>query len=195
LKVVEMVLTGSINTDLVTRLNRNGANAVGLSGKDGALLRAKKLVRQDGMDLGQVGDLEGVNAELLELLLAQGYVPVISPVGIGTDGESYNLNADVVAAGVAVATKAPKLVYLSDVPGILDGGELVSELSERGLRERIESGAISDGMNIKAQSILRALAGGTKAVHLLDGRVPHSVIAELFTDAGIGTLLRAEASS
>lgn len=193
LKVVEMVLTGSINTELVTLLNRRGANAVGLSGKDAALLRAQKLIRQDGQDLGQVGELVEVNASLIELMLQQGYVPVLSPVGLGAEGQSYNLNADVVAAGVAAAIGAKKLIYLSDVAGILDGGELVSELSLAQLQEKIASGAVKGGMAVKSESILRALTGGVEAVHVIDGRTPHSVIAELFTDKGVGTVVRVEA--
>jgi len=190
LKVVEMVLTGSINTELVTLLNRNGANAVGVSGKDAALLSARKLVREDGQDLGQVGELVHVNGGLLDLLLKQGYIPVVSPVGLGEDGQGYNLNADVVAAGVAAAVGATKLIYLSDVPGILQADELVSELTAESLRAQVASGGISGGMTVKAASILRALEGGVRDVHVIDGRTPHSVIAELFTDKGVGTLIR-----
>jgi acetylglutamate kinase len=192
LKVVEMVLTGSINTEIVTLLNRKGANAVGLSGKDGALLRAKKLVRTDGIDLGQVGELETVNAGLIDLMLEKGYTPVISPVGIGDDGESYNLNADVVASGIATAIKAPKLLYLSDVAGIMEGGELVSELTATSLQRKIDSGIVAGGMAIKARSILNALRSGVRNVHILDGRTPHTVIAELFTETGVGTVVHAD---
>jgi acetylglutamate kinase len=189
LKVVEMVLTGSINTELVTMLNRRGANAVGLSGKDGALLKAKKLLREDGKDLGQVGELVEVNGKLIEMVLDQ-YVPVVSPVGIGDDGESYNLNADIVAAGIAVAVGAPKLIYLSDVPGVLDKSGIVSELTFEALEQKLGDGEITGGMAVKSRSILRALAGGVRAVHVLDGRTPHSVIAELFTESGVGTIVR-----
>jgi acetylglutamate kinase len=192
LKVVEMVLTGSINAELVTLLNAQGAHAVGLSGKDAALLRAKKLVRPDGRDLGQVGELVEVNAQLVELMLSQGYVPVISPVGLGEAGASWNLNADVVAAGVAAALKAHKLIYLSDVAGILDAhGELISELSRTQLAHHTQTGSFTGGMAVKTESILRALDGGVEAVHVIDGRTPHSVIAELFTDRGVGTLVHA----
>ena len=191
LKVVEMVLTGSVNTELVTLLNRKGANAVGLSGKDAALLRAQKLVRPDGQDLGQVGELVEVNGAILELMLQQGYVPVLSPVGLGAEGQSYNLNADVVAAGVASAIGAKKLIYLSDVAGILDEGELVSELTFPQLQAKIDSGAVKGGMAVKSESIVRALSGGVEAVHVIDGRTPHSMIAELFTDKGVGTIIRA----
>jgi acetylglutamate kinase len=192
-RVVEMVLTGSINTELVTQLNRKGGHAVGVSGKDAALLRATKMVREDGRDLGQVGELTEVNKGFLESLLSQGYIPVISPVGLGADGQSYNLNADVVAAGVAQALSADKLIYLSDVTGIVEKDELVSELGPAALRTMIDTGVITGGMVIKAESILKALANGVRAVHLIDGRTPHNVIAELFTDTGVGTIVRAEA--
>jgi acetylglutamate kinase len=190
LRVVEMVLTGQINGELVTQLNRRGAHAVGLSGKDAALLRAKKLVRDDGRDLGQVGELGEINRGFLDSLLGQGYIPVISPIGLGGDGESYHLNGDIVAAGVAQAIGASKLIYLSDVPGVLDQGELVTELSPAELRAKMDQGAITGGMAIKAASILSALAGGVRAVHIIDGRTPHNVIAELFTDTGVGTIIR-----
>jgi acetylglutamate kinase len=194
LRVVEMVLTGQINGELVTQLNRQGAHAVGLSGKDAALLRAKKLVREDGRDLGQVGELVDINHGFVESLLGQGYIPVISPIGLGGDGEGYHLNGDIVAAGIAQAIGAYKLIYLSDVPGVLDQGELVTELSSAELRARLDRGAITGGMAIKAASILQALAGGVRAVHVIDGRTPHNVIAELFTDTGVGTIVRPDAA-
>jgi len=191
LRVVEM-LTGSINTELVTILNRGGAHAVGLSGKDAALLRAKKLLRDDGRDLGQVGELVEVNKGFLESLIGQRYIPVISPVGLGADGQSYNLNADVVAAGIARALGADKLMYLADVPGVVEAGELVTELLPPALRAKLDSGVITGGMAIKATAALSALAGGVRAVHLIDGRIPHNIIAELFTDTGVGTIVRAD---
>jgi acetylglutamate kinase len=190
LRVMEMVLTGQISGELVTQLNRRGAHAVGLSGKDAALLRAKKLVREDGRDLGQVGELVEVNRGFLESLLGQGYIPVISPIGLGGDGEGYHLDGDQVAAGVADAIGADKLIYLSDVAGVLDNGELVTELTPAELRGRLERGAITGGMAVKGEAILRALAGGVRAVHVIDGRAPHNVIAELFTDTGVGTIIR-----
>ena len=190
-KVVEMVLTGSINTELVTLLNGNGsALAVGVSGKDGGLIRARKLV-QEGRDLGQVGEVTQVNRVFLEMLLQQGYVPVISPVGLGEDGQSYNINADNVAAEVAVAIGAQKLIYLSDVPGILKAGELIGQLTGADLRALIDDGTIKGGMKAKARSILKVLSAGVQSVHLLDGRVPHSIIGELFTDNGVGSWIRA----
>jgi acetylglutamate kinase len=191
LKVVEMVLTGSINTELVTLLNQESNNAVGVSGKDGALLRARKMQGEGGRDLGQVGEVTRVNTDFLEMLLGKGYVPVISPVGIGEDGQSYNINADAVAAKVAQAIGAQKLIYLSDVPGILKAGELVSELSARDLEALLADGTIQGGMKAKVKSILEVLRSGVKGVHLIDGRVPHSIIGELFTDRGVGSWITA----
>jgi acetylglutamate kinase len=191
LKVVEMVLTGSINTELVTLLNQESSNAVGVSGKDGGLLRARKLQAEGGRDLGQVGEVTRVNRDFLEMLLGQNYVPVISPVGIGEDGQSYNINADAVAAKVASAIGAQKLIYLSDVPGILKAGELVSELSAKDLEALLADGTIQGGMKAKVRSILEVLQSGVKAVHLIDGRVPHSIIGELFTDKGVGSWITA----
>lgn len=188
-KVVEMVLTGKINTELVSLLNQSSAHAVGVSGKDAGLLRARKLVGEGGRDLGMVGEVTHVNRELLEVLLDRKYVPVVSPVGLGEDGEGYNINADAAAAEIAIALKAEKLIYLTDVAGILENGELVSEISASGLTKKIADGTIRGGMVAKAKSILRAIDGGVPSVHILDGRAPHSVIAELFTDRGVGTLV------
>jgi len=188
-QVVEMVLTGKVNTELVTLLNQEGGHAVGVSGKDGALLRARKITSDAGRDLGQVGEVTRVNRDFLELLLNQGYVPVISPVGIGEDGLSYNINADAVAAEVAGEIAAAKLIYLTDVPGILRHGELVSALTAEQLASELEGTEISGGMKPKVKSILKALGRGVERVHIIDGRIPHSVIGELFTDHGVGTLI------
>jgi acetylglutamate kinase len=188
-KVVEMVLTGSINAELVTLLNQSGGHAVGISGKDGALLRARKLLSDDGRDLGQVGEVTQVNKGVLEMLLNQGYVPVISPVGMGEGGESFNINADAAAAEIAVALGASKLIYLTDVAGILAHGELISELKSNDLIKQLDTGTITGGMKVKVQSILKSLRSGVERVHIIDGRTPHSVIAELFTDNGVGTLI------
>jgi acetylglutamate kinase len=190
IKVVEMVLTGRINTELVSMLNQSSAHAVGLSGKDAGLLRARKLMGEGGRDLGMVGEVTHVNHELLEMLLEKKYVPVVSPVGLGEDGDGYNIDADAAAAEIAIATKAEKLIYLTDVAGILENGELVSEISAKQLEQKLASGALRDGMVTKARSVLRAIEGGVTSVHILDGRTPHSVIAELFTDRGVGTLVR-----
>jgi acetylglutamate kinase len=191
-RVVEMVLTGKINTEIVGLLNTLGGNAIGLSGKDGRLLTATKLQPEPGKpDLGFVGEIESVNAELLDMFLERSYIPVISPVGFGNDGASYNINADVAAGEIAAACGAERLIFLTDVAGILDGeGNLISEISKSDLQGMLDkTGVIRGGMSVKAQAILTALAQGVKAVHIVDGRVPHSIVAELFTDRGVGTLV------
>ncbi|RYE94679.1 MAG: bifunctional glutamate N-acetyltransferase/amino-acid acetyltransferase ArgJ [Myxococcales bacterium] len=193
-RVVEMVLSGQISGEIIAALSRAGARAVGLSGKDGNLISARKLLSPSGADLGYVGEVTRVDPTLLELLLAQGYLPVVSPLGLGDDGQTYNINADAVAAEAAVACKAQKLIYLTDVPGILaTDGSLLSELSAEELEHRMQDGTIRGGMLPKAQSILRALAGGVESVHIIDGRLPHNVVAELFTSSGVGTMIRAGA--
>ncbi len=184
-RVMEMVLTGSVNTELVTLLNRVGHHAVGVSGKDGALLRARR--RTDAN--GHVGELVRVHRDFLEMLLAQDYVPVISPVGIGEDGQSYPLAGDAVAAEVARVVGASKLIFLTNVPEILEGEQLVTDLTAAQLTERLEHGGITGGMLSKARTVLHALAGGVEKAHIIDGRMPHSLIAELFTDRGVGTLV------
>ncbi len=187
--VVEQVLD-AINADLVMLLNQRGAHALGLSGSDAALLRAKKLVRPDGTDLGQVGELTEVNRGFLDSLLSQAYIPVITPVGLGMDGQSYNLKGDLVAAAIAKTVGADKLIYLADAAGIVEHGELVTDLTPSSLQTKLDAGAVSD---IVAASIFDALGGGVAAVHLIDGRTPHNLLAELFTDRGVGTIVRAEA--
>jgi acetylglutamate kinase len=195
-RVVEMVLTGKVNTEIIGLLNSLGGTAVGLSGKDARLLSARKLQPKPGKpDLGFVGEIETVNAEILEMLLDRSFIPVISPVGLGRDGESYNINADVAAAEIAVAVGATKLIFLTDVAGVLDAdGRLISEISAAALERKLAAGSdggIKGGMMVKTQAVLRALAGGVQAVHIVDGRIAHSVVAELFTDKGVGTLVTA----
>jgi len=189
---VEMVLTGKVNQELVALLNARNAGAVGLSGKDGKLVRGRKVVHESGLDLGSVGEVVEVNRAFLAMLLDGGYVPVISPIGLADDGGSLSINADDVAAAVAVALGATKLIYLTDVAGILESapdGELVRQQTAQDLLRRIEAGAITGGMKWKANSILTALRGGVQRCHVLDGRQPHTVIAELFTDRGVGSLV------
>ena len=192
--VVEMVLTGKVNQELVAMLNTRNAAAVGLSGKDGMLLRARKVLHESGRDLGYIGQVVEVNRKFLQMFLDQGYVPVISPIGLSDEGEGLSINADEVAAAVATALGAKKLIYLTDVPGVLESapdGQLVRQLTAADLRRMIEAGALTGGMKWKAQSILAALAGGVERVHVLDGRQPHTIIAELFTDRGVGSLVAA----
>jgi acetylglutamate kinase len=188
MRVVEMVLTGSVNQRLVAALNQRGAAAVGVSGKDGRLIRARPWAQNP--DLGQVGEVEAVDPSLIDLLEERGYVPVVSPVGLGQDGAAFNINADVAAARVAAAVGAAKLIFLSDVPGLLQGDDVVSELNGDQLKRRLEQGEITGGMKPKLESALDALRAGVEMVHLVDGRVPHNLIAELFTDKGVGTLIR-----
>ncbi len=190
-KVVEMVLTGKINTELVSLLNQSSTRAVGVSGKDAGTLRAKKIATAEGArDMGMVGEVTSVDTGLLETLLEKKYVPVISPVGLGEDGEGYNINADAAAAEIAIALKSDKLIYLTDVAGILENGELVSQITVREVKEKIANGTIRGGMVAKVKSALRAIEGGVEHVHIIDGRVPHSAVAELFTDHGVGTMIK-----
>jgi len=190
--VVEMVLTGKVNTELVGLITTLGGSAMGMSGKDAHLIRARKQLPKPGKpDLGLVGEVESINAEVLAMLLDKQYIPVISPVGLGSDGTSYNINADHVAAEIAVAAQARKLIFLTDVPGILDeNGGLLGELSTADLHGRLQDGkAVKGGMAVKSKAVLRALEGGVEAVHVVDGREPHSVVVELFTEKGVGTLV------
>ncbi len=192
--VVEMVLNGKVNTEIVGLINTFGGRAIGLSGKDARFLQARKLPPQPGKpDLGFVGEVAAVDPEVLEMFFERAYMPVISPVAMGPEGESFNVNADVAAAEIAVASKAKKLIFLTDVPGILDEhGHTLSELRADELAARLKAGrTVSGGMQVKAQAILRALAGGVEAVHVVDGRQAHSVVVELFTEKGVGTLVRA----
>lgn len=192
--VVEMVLTGKVNTEIVGLINTLGGVAMGLSGKDAHLIRARKLEPKPGQpDMGLVGEVESINAEVLDMLLDKKYIPVISPVGLGADGSSYNINADVVAAEMAVAAHAKKLIFLTDVAGILDeNGALLSALTTAELQGRLQEGkTVKGGMAVKSKAILRALEGGVDAVHVVDGREAHSVVVELFTEKGVGTLVTA----
>jgi acetylglutamate kinase len=192
MQVVEMVLTGRVNSEIVGLIQALGGSAMGLSGKDGRLLQARKQAPRPGKpDLGLVGDVEAVHPEVLDMCVDKGYIPVVSPIGAGLDGTTYNINADVAAAEIAVAVNARKLIYLTDVPGILDeNGQLITEMRSADLSGRLQEGrAVKGGMQVKAQAILRALEGGVEAVHVVDGRAPHSVVVELFTDKGVGTLV------
>jgi len=199
--VVEMVLSGDINKDIVALINRHsGKNiyAVGLSGRDGQLIRAKKLdkeayFRELGLevpeeDIGYVGQVEGVNVELLQTLMEKGYIPVIAPVGVGKEGEAYNINADLVASEVAKALKAEKLIFLTDTEGVKDKeGRLISTLTKDEALKLISNGVIKGGMLPKVKSALEAIDAGVKKVHIIDGRITHSILLEVFTQEGVGT--------
>jgi acetylglutamate kinase len=194
--VVEMVLAGKVNKEIVNLINAAGGVAVGLSGKDGLLLQAQKLEfyrpREDEppeiIDIGLVGEVTAVNTALIRTLQGQHFIPVIAPVGVGPAGETYNINADLVAGAVAAALGAAKLILLTDVPGVLDReNRLVSSLSRRQAVTMIEEGTIVGGMLPKIKCCLEALDEGVAKTHILDGRVPHAVLLEIFTDTGVGT--------
>lgn len=184
--VVLMVLAGGINKEIVNLINTNGGNAVGLCGVDNLLLRAKK-ISANGTDLGLVGEIVSVNAQFLQLLLHNGMMPVIAPVSVGDQGELLNVNADVGASAVARALNAEKLVYLSDVEGIVSRGNRVSTLTRNNAEHLIAEGVIFGGMIPKVQSAFETLEAGVRKVHIVDGRVKHSLLLEIFTDEGIGT--------
>ncbi len=194
MEIVEMALAGKTNKSIVAMLNRQGARAVGLSGKDADLLVARKLVSPRG-DLGFVGDIARVNPGLLQLLSDNGYLPVICSVAIGEDGATYNVNADHAAGAVAAAVAAAKLVILTDVDGIYrepgDPSTLVSEINIAQARAMLASGAADRGMIPKLEACMTALEAGVERCHLIDGRVPHALLMEVFTDTGIGTMIRA----
>jgi acetylglutamate kinase len=197
MQIVEMVLAGAINKEVVSEINQAGGCAIGLSGKDGALIRARKLPpvkRKDGgeADLGLVGDPAKINATMLASFAQSGIVPVIAPIGVGENGETYNINADTVAGAVAAATQAKRMLMLTDVAGVLDGaGELISEMSEAEAKKAIADGTITGGMIPKVQTCLDAVAAGVEAAVILDGRIPHALLLEIFTAHGVGTLIRA----
>jgi acetylglutamate kinase len=200
MEVVEMVLAGTINKGLVAAINAEGGCAIGLTGKDGGLIRAKKLVRRriEGgarieMDLGFVGEPERVAAGVLETFRQSDIIPVVAPIGVGAAGETYNINADTVAGAVAAAVKATRLLLLTDVAGVLDADKrLLSEITAGTARRMITEGVISGGMIPKVETCLDAVDGGVEAAVILDGRVPHAILLELFTDtSGAGTLIRA----
>jgi acetylglutamate kinase len=183
--VVKMVLTGKVNPDLVATLNRLGGHSVGMSGEDGPSIIAERLDEK----LGFVGKVVQINPEPITALVDRGYIPVLASVGLGYDGQAYNINADTVAAEVAVALRAEKLILMTDVPGILDpDGQVVGELDRARAARLIAEGAVSGGMIPKLQACLRSLDGVTQA-HVIDGRVAHSLLLELFTEAGIGTMV------
>ncbi len=192
MEIVEMVLVGKINKEIVGLINHHGGRAVGLSGKDGNLLRARKRLHRtatgDSVDIGLVGEVEAVGVEAIRLLEERAFVPVIAPVGVGSRGETYNINADLVAGEVAAALGAEKLIHLTDVQGIKDtDGRLISTLSRKEAERLVQTGVIDGGMLPKVESALRALEAGTAKAHILDGRVAHAILLELFTREGVGT--------
>jgi acetylglutamate kinase len=200
--VVEMVLAGKVNKEIVTTINQQGGQAVGLSGKDGHLITAKKIrivAKPDGkesqpqdppeiLDIGLVGEVVAINSRIIESLIDNQFIPVIAPVGVGKDSETYNINADLVAGHISSALKAKKLILLTDVEGVLDGyGKLITSIKSSEAEKMIADGAITEGMIPKLQCSIEALNGGVEKVHIIDGRKEHALLLEIFTDKGVGT--------
>lgn len=197
MNVVEMVLGGSVNKDIVNLINRHGGKAVGLTGKDGAFIRAKKMLMPDRetagkwINIGQVGEIESIDPALIALLDTQDFIPVIAPIGVGQEGESYNINADLVAGKLAEILKAEKLILLSNIPGVMDkAGNLLTGLTAQRVDELFADGTISGGMLPKIGSALDAVKNGVKSCHIIDGRVQHALLLEILTDQGVGTLIK-----
>ncbi len=191
MEIVEMVLGGKVNKEIVAGINANGGKAVGISGKDGGLIEAAPL--DNDSQLGLVGQVKSINPGIIETVIENGYIPVIAPIGMGKDQQTYNINADLVAAAIAVAMKADKLVLLTDVPGLLkdpaDPGSLISILKLSEVDSYKEAGIIAGGMLPKVDCCTRSVHGGVGRTHIIDGRVPHSILLEIFTDQGIGTMV------
>ena len=197
MEVVEMVLVGKINKEIVSLINQHGGKAVGLSGKDGNLITARKLERSSPVhsgrrakpqDMGLVGEVQSVNPQVIDALDRSKFIPVIAPVGVGADGTTYNINADMAAGKIASALNAEKLMLLTDTDGVLDEkGQLISSMNEKELKDRIKKGQISGGMIPKVTCCLQALKEGVAKAHIIDGRIKHAVLREIFTDVGIGT--------
>ena len=195
--IVEMVLAGKVNKEIVELINHAGGKAVGLTGQDGGLIRARKLILSGGsdapgdLDIGQVGEIESVDPQVIESLLASGFIPVIAPIGSGAHGETYNINADLVACKLADILKAEKLVLMTNTPGVLDKqGNLITGLTAREIDQLFEDGTLSGGMLPKISSALDAARSGVQSVHIIDGRVPNSLLLEILTNEGVGTMIR-----
>lgn len=190
--IVEMVLGGLINKEIVALINNHGGKAVGLSGKDGGLIKAKKkMLRKDDeevIDIGLVGEVDSVDPDLLDSIEKGGFVPVIAPIGVGSKGEAFNINADYVASAIASSLKAEKFILLTDVPGIIDKkGSVISSITRKEIKRLVDNGTISGGMLPKVQACSRAIESGVKKTHIVDGRVPHCLLLEIFTREGIGS--------
>ncbi len=195
--VVEMVLGGAVNKDIVTLINQAGGKAVGLTGQDGAFIHAKKLLLSDKdrpeqmLDIGQVGEIDAIDPTVIFALEQGGFIPVVAPIGVGANGESFNINADLVAGKLAEILKAEKLVLLTNTPGVLDkDGKLLTGLTAKRIDALFADGTLSGGMLPKISSALDAARSGVKSVHIIDGRVEHALLLEILTDQGVGTLIR-----
>jgi len=193
--IVEMVLGGLVNKEIVSLINQHGGRAVGLTGKDGHFIRARKMfLRGDGddeqIDIGQVGEIESIDPELVAFLDTRDFIPVIAPIGVGAEGEAFNINADLVAGKLAEVLKAEKLILMTNTPGVLDkAGQLLTGLTPKRVDQLVEEGTISGGMIPKIASALEAAVNGVNAVHIIDGRVAHALLLEVLTDHGVGTMI------
>lgn len=199
MEVVEMVLGGQVNKEIVSLINQHGGKAVGLTGKDASFIRAKKLLMQkldapgDVIDVGQVGEITSIDPSLISFLDQGDFIPVIAPIGVGENGETYNINADVVAGKLAEILKAEKLVLLTNTPGVLDkAGNLLTGLTPRQIDDLVADGTLSGGMLPKIGSALDAARNGVKSVHIIDGRVEHCLLLEILTDHGVGTMIKSK---
>jgi acetylglutamate kinase len=197
MSVVEMVLGGAVNKEIVALINHNGGKAVGLTGKDAGLIRAKRLMLpkqgnpSELIDIGLVGDIQQIDPSIVHHLVSGAFIPVIAPIGYGPDGETYNINADVVAGKMAEVLGAEKLVLLTNTPGVLDkAGNLLTGLTPRDIDDMVADGTLSGGMLPKISSALDAARNGVKGVHIIDGRVPHALLLEILTQHGVGTMIK-----
>jgi len=195
--VVEMVLGGLVNKDIVNLINQHGGRAIGLTGKDGSFIRARKMLVQNRddaaemLDIGQVGEIQSIDPEVISLLESREFIPVVAPIGVGEDGQSYNINADLVAGKLAEVLRAEKLILLTNTPGVLDkNGNLLTGLTPKQVDGLFADGTIHGGMLPKIGSALDAAKSGVKSVHIIDGRVEHALLLEVLTDQGVGTLIR-----
>ena len=197
MNIVEMVLGGHVNKEIVSLLNVHGGKAVGVTGRDNHFIRAKKLTvstpEQQNIDIGQVGEIDSMDCTLIKQMVAVGYIPVIAPIGVGEQGEAFNINADLVAGRLAQELNAEKLVLMTNITGVMDKqGNLLTNLTPKKINELVEDGTLSGGMLPKISSALEAAKNGVKAVHIIDGRVPNVLLLEIFTDKGIGTMILGE---
>jgi acetylglutamate kinase len=197
MEIVEMVLGGQVNKDVVNLINQAGGKAVGLTGKDGSFIRARKLMlanqdnSEDLIDVGQVGDITQIDPSLIGHLESGGFIPVVAPIGVGKGGETYNINADVVAGKIAEILKAEKLVLLTNTPGVLDeAGNLITGMTPKQIDDMVADGTLSGGMLPKIGAALDAARNGVKSVHIIDGRVEHALLLEILTDHGVGTMIK-----
>jgi acetylglutamate kinase len=189
MEAVEMVLGGTVNREIVELVQRGGGQAVGLTGSDGGLIRVRRRLK-DGHDIGRVGEVVAVDPAVLEAVTEKGFIPVVAPIGVGEDGLTYNVNADEAAGAIAQALRAEKLILLTDVEGVLDAdGKLIRQLTREQARTQMDAGTIRGGMIPKVECCLAAVQGGVARAHVVDGRLEHAVLLEIFTDRGVGTLL------